>query len=194
MPICGGVALACYNNDAVQFWCFTLSMASNFGFSARAIFTKILNSVQNSSFDEINLFFSISWRGLVFLLPITALMEGRSIMALLNNNMQSAVQSSLPAQRMEIDVSIVLALLALNGATFAAYNLASYAVLKRTELVTHAVLNVFRRVFIIVFTSLYFQVQLSVYAITGVGVATAGVLLFSVFQRIDKSNRTTQLL
>lgn len=70
---------------------------------------------------------------------------------------------------------------------FAMYNLASYAVLKRTELVTHAVLNVFRRVFIIVFTSLYFRVELTMLSDVGVGVATLGVLLFSLLQRLDRS-------
>lgn len=53
------------------------------------------------------------------------------------------------------------------------------AVLGRTDLVTHAVLNVFRRVFIILFTSYYFSVHLSTLNAFGVTMAVAGVLLFS---------------
>lgn len=183
VPICGGVALACYNNDAFQFWCFALSMASNFGFSARAVFTKILNAAHSGTFDEVNLFFHISWRGLVFLIPVTALMEGRTILGLIDSNVNPSIQSL----QSQIDLPVLLALLTLNGTMFAAYNLASYAVLKRSELVTHAVLNVFRRVFIIVFTCLYFNVELTMLAVIGVSIATAGVLLFSAFQRYEKS-------
>ena len=82
--------------------------------------------------------------------------------------------------------AMIALLLMLNGSMFAFYNLASYGVLKRTELVTHSVLNVFRRVFIIAFTSVYFHVQLTVYSIVGVGLATIGVLLFSTSRKAAK--------
>jgi hypothetical protein len=46
-------------------------------------------------------------------------------------------------------------------------------------LVTHAVLNVFRRVVIIVFTAVFFNIQLSSFNILGVFLAISGVLLYT---------------
>lgn len=181
LPICGGVALACYNNDSFHFWSFALAMASNFCFSARSVYTKVLNASNISNFDEVNLFYAISWRGLLFLLPVTLLMEGQTVLQIVFNKNGSTGASDINA-----NFTIISLLLALNGSMFALYNLASYGVLKRTELVTHSVLNVFRRVFIIAFTSVYFHVQLTVYSIVGVALATIGVLLFSTSRKAAK--------
>ena len=187
VPICGGVALACYNNDLFHFWSFALAMASNFCFSARSVYTKVLNVSNVGSFDEINLFYAISWRGLLLLLPVTAVVEGRTIFHIAyDSNNYSTANSTLPSG---VDFPTIAALLVLNGIMFAVYNLASYAVLKRTELVTHSVLNVFRRVFIIAFTCAYFQVPLTAFSIGGIAVATVGVLLFSTLRKGDKPKK-----
>lgn len=179
VPICGGVALACYSGDSLNWWSFALAMASNFCFSARSVYTKVLNASHSHAFDEINLFYAISWIGLVFLLPIMAVMEGGELLQIV-----SGAKSGLYS---EIDFYSVAVLLCMNGAMFAVYNLASYAVLRRTELVTHSVLNVFRRVFIIAFTCVYFHIQLSAVSIVGITIATIGVLLFSAFRKADKA-------
>jgi len=184
LPICGGVALACYNNDYFHAWSFALAMASNFCFSARSVYTKVLNASNVSGFDEVNLFYAISWRGLVFLLPVTLLMEGRTVLEIAFGNKGGII--GMGDVSSSSNFAIIALLLMLNGAMFAFYNLASYAVLKRTELVTHSVLNVFRRVFIIAFTSVYFHVPLTVYSIVGVGLATMGVLLFSTSRKAAK--------
>jgi uncharacterized membrane protein (DUF373 family) len=60
-------------------------------------------------------------------------------------------------------------------------------VLGRTDLVTHAVLNVFRRVFIILFTSYYFALTLSTLNAFGVGLAVLGVLMFSYSKSQEKN-------
>lgn len=177
LPICAGIALACYNNDSISLLGFALAMASNFCFSARAVYTKMLNSAHPNATCDINLFHALSVRGLVLLLPLGLLMEG------------SQVRSMLVVQHSEITMSgayMMLLLAALNGAMFAAYNLTSYVVLRRTELVTHSVLNVFRRLFIILFTTVYFRAQLSVLATCGILLATVGVLVFGLARRNDK--------
>ena len=185
LPICGGVALACYNNDSFHVWSFALAMASNFCFSARSVYTKVLNASNVSGFDEVNLFYAISWRGLVFLLPVTLLMEGRTMLEIAFGNNHGTI-TNMGGVYSSANFAMIALLLMLNGSMFAFYNLASYGVLKRTELVTHSVLNVFRRVFIIAFTSVYFHVQLTVYSIVGVGLATIGVLLFSTSRKAAK--------
>jgi uncharacterized membrane protein len=76
------------------------------------------------------------------------------------------------------DLGTLVLLLFLNGVMYSAYNLASFLVLGQVELVAHAVLNAFRRVFIILFTSYYFGVHLSLLNIFGVLLAVLGVMLF----------------
>ena len=73
--------------------------------------------------------------------------------------------------------AIVLMLL-FNGIMFAAYNLMSYLLLQRTDLITHAVINVSRRVFTIFFTALYFKVEINAANVLGVTIAVCGVVAF----------------
>ena len=192
IPICGGVALSCYNNDVFDLVGFSMAMASNFCFSARSVYAKMLSALSRGthSLDEINMFFHISIIGLLFLIPITAVFEGQRIMEMIFDNTAATrlTQESLQIHRHEVDANVttLLFLLVMNGTMFAAYNLASYVVLRGTELVTHSVLNVFRRVFIIGFTSFYFQAPLRMMSIIGIGIATGGVLLFSYFRKFDK--------
>jgi hypothetical protein len=63
------------------------------------------------------------------------------------------------------------------------------AVLGRTDLVTHAVLNVFRRVFIILFTSYYFALPLSMLNACGVALADGGVMGFSYSRYLEAAEK-----
>jgi solute carrier family 35 protein E1 len=182
LPICGGVAMACYSSDSFVLQGFLLAMASNFCFSARGVYAKMLNAAHPSAVDDINLFYAISVRGLVILLPMALLMEGRTLLSILagEGGVGSVGSAGIGGGVAWI---WVLALAALNGTMFAGYNLTSYMVLRRTSLVTHSVLTAFRRVFVIVFTTLYFRAQPTALGMGGVGLATAGVLLFSAVRR-----------
>lgn len=188
LPICGGVALACYSNETIQLLGCTMALASNVCFSARSVYTKVLNALSAGSLDETNMFYAISWRGLLFLLPVMIVMEGYSIIGYVSDGGLQGKSAELNGITSPTSIWTLLFLLTINGATFAAYNLTSYVVLKKTELVTHSVLNVFRRVFIIAFTSVYFHVQLSSSAVVGIVLAIAGVLFFSSCRRFDKKD------
>lgn len=83
---------------------------------------------------------------------------------------------------------IVLLLFTVNGIGFATYNLLSYIVLKRTDLVTHSVLNVFRRVVIILFTVCYFHVKFQFLNVFGIILASVGVVVFGISKSSDKSS------
>lgn len=172
------MALSCYDNDSFDVIGFIIASGSNICFSARAVYTKLLSS-QYKSFDEINLFFNISYRGLYLLLPITIIFEGQKLMELYYINTLT-INKTTNNNYIEL-----LFLMTLNGFMFAVYNLISYLVLKRTELVTHSVLNVFRRVFIILFTSIYFRAEFSVHTGIGVTLAVIGVLLFGQFKKVN---------
>jgi solute carrier family 35 protein E1 len=179
VPICLGVGISCYHNEEFSMAGFLLAAGSNVCFSSRAVLAKKMSVTHTEAMDEINLFAKISIYGVMFLLPITAFMEGRGLMDLfrdLRTNMTSTEDSA----------SHILALLALNGSMFACYNLMSYVVLRHLDLVTHSVLNVFRRVVIIVFTSVYFALYLSPFNMIGILIAVAGVLLFGYFRTTDK--------
>ncbi len=58
-----------------------------------------------------------------------------------------------------------------------------YYVLTRSSLITHAVLNVFRRVVIIGSTSLFFAIKLSNLNKFGVAISLVGVMFFTFFKR-----------
>lgn len=76
-------------------------------------------------------------------------------------------------------LSLCVQALALNGAAYTAYNLASFCVLSRVSTTTHSVLNVFRRVVVIAVTAVYFEAHLSPTNMAGVAVAVAGVVGFA---------------
>lgn len=113
------------------------------------------------------------------MLPITIIFEGQKLLELYYINTLTINKTT---NNNHIDL---LFLMALNGFMFAVYNLLSYLVLKRTELVTHSVLNVFRRVFIIIFTSIYFRAEFTVHTGVGVTLAVIGVLLFGQFKKVN---------
>jgi solute carrier family 35 protein E1 len=183
VPICLGIGMACYNNDSFTIVGFGLAMCSNFCFSARAVYTKMLNSAHPRALSDIGLFHAISVTGMLFLFPVALLMEGSALWSQLYGH---GALSSITGTVGGTSATVMLLLAVVNGATFAGYNLTSYVVLRRTELVTHSVLNVFRRVFIIAFTTVYFHAQLSALAMFGVLLATVGVLLFAVARRSEK--------
>jgi solute carrier family 35 protein E1 len=183
IPICIGVGISCYNNDAFNAVGFALAAMSNICFSTRAVLAKKINISYPDSIDDINLFSSISLDGLVFLLPFTAIFEGRSILSYYHQS--TAIQYENPEGH-QSNITTLLELLLINGLMFATYNLVSYLVLRRTDLITHSVLNAFRRVFIILFTSFYFNHVLSSFNCLGITVAVIGVLMFGYFRSHDR--------
>ena len=157
---------------------FLCASISNLCFSSRAVLTKHLFRVQKDmNMDEVCLFTHISQIGLVVLLPLTAMMEGKQIM------------KYATFENPDFDLGGLLILLAVNGVFYSIYNLTSFLVLSRTDLITHAVFNVFRRVVIIVFTSCYFSIILSPLNVVGITIAVIGVLLFCYSRSREKKTQ-----
>lgn len=126
--------------------------------------------------DEVCLFSHISQVGLIVLIPLTMILEGKTMYNYyLDNNMN-------------VDLIGLILILLVNGIFYSIYNLMSFLVLSRTDLVTHAVFNVFRRVVIIIFTSYYFSLTLSLFNMLGIAVAVFGVLLFCYARSKEKKN------
>lgn len=176
IPICLGVGVSCVNNDSFNIMGFLAAAASNVFFSTRAVVTKHMFRLHPGSIDEVSLFAHISRIGLFILVPLVVFWEGPEFVA----------RTSDP----NFNMLNLMWLVIVNGLAYSCYNLFSFLVLARTDLVTHAVLNVFRRVVIILFTAFYFGVHLSPLNLVGVGMAVAGVLLFGYSKERDKASKT----
>ena len=166
LPICAGISISCRGEHQFQWLGFLFALLSNFCFSYRAVLSKHLFKIYSFQMDEITLFVNISFIGLTLLIPLWAYLEGMQVIPLIM--MQSQIGW------------YIFPLYCFNGLAYATYNIMSILVLSRTDLVTHAVLNAFRRVFIIVTTSIYFKTHLSNLNILGVFIAIAGVVCFAI--------------
>ena len=178
LPICSGVAISCFHDDSFHFYGFTYALLSNFCFSTRAVIAKRLNLHHKGSMDEISLFYHISVIGLFILIPSMLWLEGKYALHRLVYNLDAD----------DIDLIFILIV---NGCVYTSYNILSFLVLSRTNLITHAVLNVFRRVFIILFTVYYFDVKMSSFNFLGIFIAVGGVLSFAYSKSRDNNNNSS---
>jgi drug/metabolite transporter (DMT)-like permease len=104
--------------------------------------------------------------------PVAMLMEGRALF--------STVMGAGPDATDPATLTLCAGLMLLNGVCYACYNLMSFVVLGKTDVVTHAALNILRRVFIIVSTSLFFGIQLTRLNVAGVLLAVLGAMAYSL--------------
>lgn len=173
LPIMLGVGLASYSADtAFRRDALFATLASNFGFSARAVLAKRLRREGAQSVaarSDLVLFYHVSRLGLLFVLPIVALCDGNTALRDLPT----------PAEARTLPVSVLALMSAANGACFTVYNGASFAVLSRVSANSHAVLNLFRRVVIITTSAAFFSIRVSVWNAVGVAVALVGGLLYA---------------
>jgi solute carrier family 35, member E1 len=167
IPICSGVAISCFHDDSFHIQGFLYAVLSNFCFSTRAVIAKKLNLHHGGMMDEMSLFYHISRIGLMILIPLALWIEGGLV---LERFVYNAHEGN----------TMILGLILVNGIGYTVYNVTSFFVLSRTNLITHAVLNVFRRVFIILFTASYFEISISWFNMLGIFIAVAGVLCFAV--------------
>lgn len=168
LPVVVGVAMASCGEAGGGIAAFIVTVGSNFGFSARAVFAKQLkvgHKETPAAKSDVALFFHISWMGLLALLPFALGTEGGTLLAAF---------SSPDFQLARFTVVILV-----NGLMYTAYNQFSFMVLSRVSTATHAVLNVCRRVCVIGATTLFFGTPLSMLNMFGIAVAVAGMFWFT---------------
>jgi len=165
VPICVGVGISSINDISFDSIGFLTAAASNLCFSSRAVLSRHLFKNYPGYISEIYMFEKISLLGLMILLPAFLLLEARTLLTLVFSSK-------------EFSLFTLFGLFLFNGVMYTTYNITSFLVLSRTSLVTHAVLNVFRRVVIIVFTASFFSIHLSTFNVLGVFLAISGVLLY----------------
>jgi len=168
LPVVVGVAMASAGEAAGGLGAFASTLASNLGFSARAVYAKQLkqkfNSIPSSSSD-VCLFFHISWMGLVVLLPLAVHQETASWRDALSTE--------------SFSIATFVSVVGLNGLMYTAYNQFSFMVLSRVDTASHAVLNVCRRVCVIAATTVFFGTPLSRANVAGIVVAVMGMCCFT---------------
>ena len=180
--ICVGVGVSCFGDYHFVANAFVCAVLSNICFGSRAVFTKQLfrlgeHSVLSSkgkSDDHagLRLFTKVSELGMCMIIPVAMFMEGRALF--------STVMGAGPDATDPATLTMCAGLMLLNGVCYACYNLMSFVVLGKTDVVTHAALNIFRRVFIIVSTSLFFGIQLTRLNVAGVLLAVFGAMAYSL--------------
>lgn len=173
LPICIGVALACYGDISYNHAGFIFANISNFCFSFRAVLSKNLFSYLKTRqggpvMDELSFYYHICVRGVLLLLPVALITESRSLHDTITGRKST-----------DVLISISYWPVVGNAIGYFLYNFMSYVAMSRTDLITHAVLNVFRRVFVIIFSCAYFNVPITYYNACGIGIACCGVILFS---------------
>lgn len=188
-PICGGVAVSCVSgHSGFSLLGLVFAFLSNLCFSIRSVAAKhYVQLFKEAALDQINLFNVLSALGLCFLIPLTMIVEGRAIVDYLHLQIDTQQQNQQhPPQQQwlpsDAEALSFFAVLIFNGCMFACYNLMSYIMLQRTDLVTHAVLNVFRRVFSIFVTAVYFRMGMTMQNAMGVSIAISGVMMFGYFR------------
>mmetsp|Transcript_6056 Transcript_6056/g.9149 ORF Transcript_6056/g.9149 Transcript_6056/m.9149 type:complete len:350 (+) Transcript_6056:85-1134(+) len=160
VPICVGVGMSCMGEDSFSLFGLVFAALSNICFSYRAVVAKQLYQASSRTIDEIVLFANISVIGFMISCPLAVVIEKESMMEFSNGS---------------FSFSAILVQCVVNGCAYTCYNILSFMALRRSSVITHAVLNVFRRVVIIVFTVFYFDVSLSTLNVCGIIVAVFGV-------------------
>jgi hypothetical protein len=82
----------------------------------------------------------------------------------------------------EFSSVLLSTLFIINGCCYFLYNQTSFIVLGKVSFITHATLNVMRRVFIIFFTSWYFAVEISPLNMFGITMAMSGFAISLFFK------------
>lgn len=165
-PIVVGVALATGTDDAPVWSVATLVViASNVCFSLRAVFVKALKYDHPSAAparSAVVLFYHVSRFGFPAFV-LAALVRG----------------DLATLRRSDPDRPLFFAAIFANGLAYSAYNMASFMVLNKVATTTHAVLNVFRRVVVIIATTLYFATPMSLSGSIGILIAALGVTVYA---------------
>jgi solute carrier family 35 protein E1 len=177
IPIIIGVALSCISDTSFHLHGAIFAAISNICFSLRAVIAKKILMIFPTESNEFVMFRQISLIGVCVLIPLAYIVESVKI----SNDFIFELDDSFKKIRYDLFILFLW-----NGLAYTCYNLVSFLVLKRSNIVTHAVLNCFRRVFIIIFTSYYFQMNLSNYNLLGVGVALSGAILFGTSKRLSE--------
>jgi len=161
LPIMCGVALASAGELSFTWVGFLAALGSTIAFAGRGIFSKRLMT-GGQSMSPLNVYAMDSLMALAFTLPVAALCDGP---ALLSGSLGPVLASQGPT---------LAFLLASTGLAYFAYNAIAFKLLAKLDVVSHAVGNLGKRIFVIGFSILAFGTPLTLHAAAGSAVAILG--------------------
>ena len=178
--ICIGVGTSCFGDANFVLPAFVCALMSNVCFGGRAVLSKELFQLdmytnatkgKTDAHTGLRLFAKVSELGMCMIAPFALYVEGGTLFKTVMGPGEDAASSAT--------LALCAGLIVVNGLSYATYNLMSFVVLGKTDVVTHAALNIFRRVVIIVATSILFGVTLTRLNVFGVGLAICGALAYA---------------
>lgn len=166
VPIMFGVALASAGEIAFSWVGFLAALASTICFAGRGILSKGLMSPDCNSLSPLNVYAMDSLLALLFTLPVAAISDGPSV---------RDTWDEITAH----ESHRLLLLLTSTGLAYYAYNAIAFELLDKLDVVSHAVGNLGKRIFVIGFSVLVFKTPLTPRAVVGSVTAIAGSGLYS---------------
>ena len=194
LPICGGVFLSCQQGSTFDLTGLILLAISNILFSTRSVVMRMLQNINPLQVDPYNFYADISYLGLVLLIPITMLVEGTELYDVAMvwlwgssaYNMHSE-ELHITTYKQSMDTSYIticyfLFLVVASTISFAISNCTSLILLHKTDLLSHSVAVVFRRVFTIFVAAFFLGINLNSTNQAGVALSLSGIVLYSYFK------------
>jgi len=166
VPIMLGVALASAGELSFTWVGFMAALGSTICFAGRGLFSKRLMNGSGSDgpgMSPLNVYAMDSLLALIFTIPVALLMDGPAIVSGAGLLMGSQVAWLLIA----------------TGLSYYAYNAIAFKLLNKLDVVSHAVGNLGKRIFVIGFSVVAFNTPLTLRALLGSCVAIVGSGVYS---------------
>jgi solute carrier family 35 protein E1 len=184
LPVCVGVTLACQGKQLFSLSGLVLSLASNLCFSGRSVYAKQFYASHTGSgtspVSGLSLFCDISLLGVVFLIPLSAIVEWSSIWILFTaTDTNTDTDTDIDIQSKEKGFTQVPFYLVCNCLAYTVYNCVSFLILAETTALNHGVLNALRRISTIGFATFYFNVSMTLVNQFGVVCTVMGALMYT---------------
>jgi len=170
VPIMLGVALASAGELSFTWVGFLAALGSTVCFAGRGIFSKRLmtgSPAGGESMSPLNVYAMDSLLALAFTLPVAMMTDGP---AMLSGSLGATLAGHGPQ---------IAALLTATGLAYYAYNALAFQLLGKLDVVSHAVGNLGKRIFVIGFSVLFFNTPLTLRAALGATTAILGSGLYS---------------
>jgi len=168
LPIMLGVALASAGELSFTWVGFLAALGSTMAFAGRGIFSKkLMTGTGGQGMSPLNVYAMDSLMALVFTLPVAALYDGPALLA-------GSLGPVLATQG-----HTLAWLLGSTGLAYYAYNAIAFKLLAKLDVVSHAVGNLGKRIFVIGFSVLAFSTPLTWRAAAGSAVAILGSGVYS---------------
>jgi solute carrier family 35 protein E1 len=165
VPVMMGVALASAGELSFTWVGFLAALLSTVAFAGRGIFSKRLMSGTapgEKKMSPLNVYAMDSLLALLFTIPMAVMVDGPALLG----GGQAVMLSGRGAE--------LAGLLTATGLAYYAYNAIAFKLLSKLDVVSHAVGNLGKRIFVIAFSIAFFGTPLTARAVVGSAIAIAG--------------------